>query len=340
MKKFLLIIFSLTLSVQGLLAQNTCGDQLKVAQRRFDDGLLEDIPQLLAGCMKSGFTNEEKTNAYKLLIQTYLFSENQAKADEVMLKFLKEFPSYSLANNDPKEFVNLHSTYRTKPIFKIELKFGLNFCMPSFVEPYGVGDIANIKPTYKTKLGGNAELNYINNLYRNIDYSIGASVILANYSYSNNPTNYSTVTGDFSNIFIGLPIAVRYNYTIKGFNVFAKIGVEPTYLIKSSVALTRTDRIIGRQEPFTGTEDLIDAHNKIDIRPLFAIGTAFKIKGNLLNVSVGYKFSSMTQLNKDKRYSNSTLQTKYFFAEDFLRLNQAHISISFIRPIYKPKKLK
>lgn len=340
MKKFLLIIFIIALSVQGLVAQNTCSDQLKVAQRRFDDGLLEDIPQLLANCMKSGFTNEEKTNAYKLLIQTYLFSENQEKADEVMLQFLNEFPSYNIANNDPKEFINLYSTYRTNPIFKIEFKIGVNFCMPSFIEPYGVGDIENVKPTYKTKLGGNVELNYINKLYKNIDYSIGASFTLANYSYTNYPNSYSTVTGDFNNIFIGIPIAVRYNYKIKGINVFAKAGVEPTYLLKSTVALTRTDNIIGRQEPFTGTENLIEFHNKVDIRPLFAIGVAFNIKGNLLNVSAGYKYGSISQMNKKMRYANPTLQTKYFFVEDILRLNQAHISVSFIRPIYKPKKIR
>lgn len=338
MKQTILFIAIAFLGLSTLRAQNTCTDQLNVAQRRFDDGLLDDIPQLLSNCMKDGFTSEEKKNAYKLLIQTYLFSENQEKADEVMLKFLNEFPSYSIAVNDPKEFVNLHSTYRTKPIFKVEFKLSLNFCMPTLIEPYGTGNISEIKPTFKPKIGYAAELNYLNKLYMNFDYSIGASITLSNFSYSNKPNDYSTVTGDFKNTYIGFPIAVKYNYKLKGINLFAKVGVEPVYLIKASIDLTRVDNIIGRPDPITGTENLIASHNKLDIRPLLTIGAAFKIGRNMLNVSAGYKFSMMSQLDKQQLYSNSALQSKYFFAEDDLLLNQSHISISFIRSIYKPKK--
>ena len=340
MKRIILLIAIVFLGLTALQAQNTCGDQLKVAQRRFDDGLLDDIPQLLANCMKKGFTDEEKTNAYKLLIQTYLFSENQAKADEVMLQFLNEFPNYAIANNDPKEFVNIYSTYRTKPIFKIELKMGFNFCMPNFVEPFGTGNINTIKPTYKTKLGGTFELNYLNKLYKNFDYSIGASFTLSNFTYSNKPNDYSTVTGTFKNSYIGLPIAVRYNYNFKGINLFAKVGVEPTYLLASTADLSRADNIIGRQEPFTGTENLIGSQNRLDIRPLLAIGASFKFWGGWLNTSVGFKFSTMAQLNKQKAYTNSVLQNKYFFAEDVLLMNQSHFSVSYIIPIYKPKKIR
>lgn len=338
MKKYLLLAAIAFLGLTAIQAQNTCGDQLKVAQRRFDDGLLDDIPQLLASCMKSGFTDEERANAYKLLIQTYLFTENQEKADEVMLQFLNKFPSYAIANNDPKEFINLYNTYRTDPIFKVEIKFGLNFCTPSLVEPYGTGNTKTITPTFSPKIGIAIELNYLNKLYKNLDYCIGTSYTLSKFSYSNNPNGYSTVTGDFKSTYIGIPIGVRYNYKLKGINLIAKVGVEPVYLLASTVSLTRTDNIIGRQEPFAGTENLIGSHKKIDIRPLIAVGASFKMGRNSLNVSAGFKFSTMTQINK--QYTNPTLQTKYFFGEDVLLMNQSHVSISFIRPIYKPKKIK
>jgi hypothetical protein len=339
MKKLILLAAIALLSLSALQAQNTCGDQLKVAQRRFDDGLLDDIPQLLANCMRSGFTNEEKKNAYKLLIQTYLFSDNQKKADEVMLKFLNEFPSYSIAVNDPKEFINLYGTYRTKPIFRIEGKIGANFCMPGLVEPYGTGNIAKIKPTYKTKLGYYGELNFINTLYKNFDYSLGVSYSVSNYNYTNKPNIYSTITAVFNNSYIGIPIAVRYNYNLKGINLFARVGIEPVYLLASNVTLTRTDNNVGRQDPITGSENLLSSHKRLDIRPLFAFGVSIKFLGGWLNPSVGFKFSMLAQLNS-KFYSNSLLSSKYFFAEDKLLLNQAHVSISYIRPIYKPKKIR
>ena len=341
MKRILLLIPILIIGVSAIHAQNTCADQLKVAQRSFDDGLLDDIPQLLENCMKDGFTDEEKTNAYKLLIQTYLFSENNEKADVVMMQFLNEFPSYGIAVNDPKEFINLYNTYRTKPIFKVEFKGGAAFCMPSPVQYYGTGDIATNKPTYKAKLGYNFELNYLNNLYKNFDYSIGVSYTISNLDYSNKPNVYSTVTGLFKNHYIGFPVAARYNFDILGITFFAKGGFEPVYLLQSTVDLIRTDNIASRQEPFTGTEDLMSSHRKFDIRPLVAVGASVKVfQIYTLNFAAGFKFSTMIQTNPNKYYSNPLLMEKYFFAEDDLLLNQSYISVSVIRPIYNPKKIR
>lgn len=340
MKRILLIASILFLGISAIKSQNTCADQLKVAQRRFDDGLLDDIPQLLANCMKDGFTKEEKTNAYKLLIQTYLFSEQTEKADGVMLKFLKEFPSYSIAVNDPKEFINLYSTYRTKPIFKVEIKGGFNFCMPKFIEPFGVGNTSKGHPTYKSKLGYNVEVDFINKLYKDFEYSIGASLTLSNFDYSNKPFEYSTVTGTFKNNYLGLPVAVRYNYKFKTVNLFTKVGLEFVYLFQSSVNLTRTDINVGRSEPYTGIENLLLSHKKFDVRPLLAIGTALKVRNAQFLITAGFKFSTITQLNRQKAYSNPLLQEKYFFVEDELLLNQSFISFSYIQPIYKPKKIR
>ena len=340
MKRILLVISIAIIGISALRAQNTCGDQLKVAQRRFDDGLLDDIPQLLSNCMKDGFTDEEKTNAYKLLIQTYLFNENYEKADEVMMQFLKKFPSYSIAANDPKEFINLYGTYRTKPIFKVEMKLGFSFGMPTPVQYYGTGDIVTNKPTYKAKLGFTAEFNYMNKLYKDFEYCIGFAYTSMKLSYSNHPYDYSTVTGTYTNSYVGLPIAVKYNYNLKGINLFAKAGFEPVYILTSSIALVRKDNINTRTEPFSGIEDLMSLHRKIDIRPLVAIGASIKVGRGWLNLSAGFKFSAMIQTNSKKIYSNSLLFYKYFFAEDDLLLNQSTLSASFTLPIYKPKKIR
>ena len=57
-------------------------------------------------------------------------------------------------------------------------------------------------------------------------------------------------------------------------------------------------------------------------------------------VMLGYKFSTRGQLDPLKLYSNQNLLDKYNFAEDDLLLNQAFVTVSYIRPIYKPKKIK
>lgn len=340
MKKFLLIIVTIASSILSTYAQNTCGDQLKVAQRRFDDGLLEDIPQLLANCMKSGFTNEEKTNAYKLLIQTYLFSENQVKADEVMLQFLKEFPSYAIANNDPKEFINLYKTYRTDPIFKLELKLNGQLSIPMVIEPNSIGNLEFSTASYKPTLGFGLELNYINRLYKDFDYGIGASFIYSRLNYSSTPLEFTTVSGNYTNVYLGLPITIRYNFNYKGFNLFARFGIEPIYLVSSTIQLNRKDNIPSRPDPISGTEDLTSLHRKFDIRPSLAFGPAFKLGRGSLRVALEFKFATIPQLPDENKYKNQTLFEKYKFVEDNMLLNQTNLTISYVLPVYKPKKIK
>jgi hypothetical protein len=86
MKKLILPgLLLLVLFPWGLVAQTSCSEQLRVAQRRYDEGLLDDIPKLISSCLENGFSKEEKMNAYKLLIQTYLYSDATAMADETMV---------------------------------------------------------------------------------------------------------------------------------------------------------------------------------------------------------------------------------------------------------------
>ncbi|HCT30972.1 MAG TPA: hypothetical protein DIW31_09625 [Bacteroidales bacterium] len=337
MKKGLLFISIFILYLSGVYAQNTCGDQLKIAQRRFDDGLLEDIPQLLAGCMKNGFTDEEKTNAYKLLIQTYLYNEQPEKADEVMLAFLKEFPNYVIAQNDPKEFINLHKTYRTEPIFKIEVRLSGLLNMARIVEPNSTGNSSTVKTNYKPLVGVGTELNYINRLSNDFDYSIGISFAFARYSYTSVPLAFTKVTGTYTDMYFGLPLSLRYNFKYKRVNLFAKAGIEPVYLISSKVQLERKDEAI--DQPYNGTVDLTNLHRRFDVRPILAFGPTVKFgKGNL-RLTVEIKFGFIGQLIDNNKYKNLQLQEKFMFVEDNLKFNQLNLSLAYIRPIYNPKKI-
>ena len=339
MKRILLLLAFILLGIFGVSAQSTCTDQLRVAQRRFDDGLLDEIPQLLADCMKNGFTDEEKTTAYKLLIQTYLYNEQPEKADEVMLKFLREFPDYVIAPNDPKEFVNLHQTYRTEPIFKIEVRLSGMLSLPRVIESNSTGNSETVNTKYKPLLGGGAELNFINKLYNDFDYSIGVSFIFSKYSYSSTPLDFTKLTGTYTDMYFGLPIAARYNFNFKRLNFFAKAGIEPVYLYSSKVQLTRKDNPIVRPDAIQGTVDLTSYHRRFDIRPILAFGPTAKLGRGNLRLTFEFKFGSFSHLLDKNKFKNVDLQDRYMFVEDNLKCNLASISLAYVRPIYNPKKI-
>jgi hypothetical protein len=339
MKRILIFISLIFLSTLALDAQNTCTEQLRTAQRSFDDGQLDGIPMMLSECMKGGFTKEEKANAYKLLIQTYLFSEQIQKADEVMMQFLSEFPSYSIAVNDPKEFISLYNTYRTTPIFKLEILGGLRLALPFVSEDFspspGNSDIAE----YFMGAGGALEANYMNTIIGDFSYSAGLSLTYLSTGYWDEPYDYSTVEATLWNLYIGIPLSIRYDYDFRGLNLFTRAGVEPTFLLNSRMDFTRTDNIIGR-EPITGVEPLTSYHRRIDVRPFLGAGIYINLGRDQLTASVNFKFNTIRQFDEGKYLSNWTLNDKFLTIEDDLFINQVGFSISYIRPIYNPKKIR
>ncbi|MEX0981202.1 MAG: hypothetical protein WD577_09405 [Bacteroidales bacterium] len=327
------------MSILALQAQNTCTEQLRIAQRSFDDGQLDGIPTMLSDCMKSGFTNEEKANAYKLLIQTYLFSEKIQEADEVMMQFLSEFPSYSIAVNDPKEFISLYNTYRTTPIFKLEVLGGLRLGFPFVSEDFSASPGNSDIPEYFMGAGFGLEANYINIITGNFSYSAGLSFTYLSTGYWDEPYYYSTIEATFWNMYTGIPLSIRYDYDFRGLNLFAIAGIEPVYLVNSRMDFTRTDNIIGR-EPITGVENLTFYHRKMDVRPFFGAGIYVNLGRDQLTASINYKFSTINQIDENNYLSNWTLNEKYLAIEDELFINQLSFSISYIRPIYNPKKIR
>ncbi len=338
MRRILLFVFLIP-CFSVLQAQNTCTEQLTRAQRNFDDGLLDGIPQMLTNCMQDGFTKEEKTNAYKLLIQTYLFNEEPQKADEVMMQFLNEFPAYSIAVNDPKEFINLYNTYRTDPIFKIEVKSGVVFTTPYIKDYFGPYDITSVKPDYQVRTGFNFEANFINTLTDDFNYSAGVSLSILRLGYLNQPYDYSTVDATFNHYYLGIPLALRYNFSIGGLTLYGNVGIEPVYLLSATASLRRADDLVG-EDPIPGTETFTASHRKMDIRPFFSAGLNIDLGRNQLTITAGYKFSTFSQLNPNKLYTNFDLGPKYLDYEDDMLLHHAQLSLSYIRPIYQPKKIR
>lgn len=338
MKRYLLILI-LVFSVITLRSQTTCTDNLRQAQRNFDEGKLDEIPQMLESCMKNGFTDEEKMNAYKLLIQTHLFNEKLDVADQFMIQFLRDFPSYEIAVNDPTEFINLYKTYRTEPIFKIDVFAGINYSMPVVTEYFSPGNLNDSKLSYKPKIGFNVGLNYSDRIYSDLDMLIGISFMVYNMDYLDNQFDHTTVSGTFSNLYLGVPLAIKYNYNYKQFKVILRIGLETTYLLSSKMDFTKSFN--NSSNPIKSKEDLVGCFKKIDLKPTLSLGFPFKVSKYEVIPSIGFKFSTIKPLKDElKEPIETDLYYKYNYSPANFYSNQLFFTVSFMKPIYNPKKIK
>lgn len=103
----------------SLLAQDMvgCTGLLEDAKEAYAAGMVELVPELLLPCIKSGLAGDAKKEAYKLVINAYLFDYLPDEADKMMSDFLDENPNYEAQASDPAEFkllLNAHKERRAE----------------------------------------------------------------------------------------------------------------------------------------------------------------------------------------------------------------------------------
>ena len=124
MNKFIPLIICLatvTMVAEHALAQGISAE-LQQARTSYDAGRLDEIPSTLlknVNDMESIVVQkDEKAESYRLLVLSYIYLDEPAKADDAMLQLLKVDKEFEPAKNDPAEFTNLWKAYRTTPIFR------------------------------------------------------------------------------------------------------------------------------------------------------------------------------------------------------------------------------
>ncbi|MFA6403572.1 MAG: hypothetical protein WCX31_18405 [Salinivirgaceae bacterium] len=90
---FLVLVLLMSLSFVGK-AQDDCVVKLNEAEKLYEEGKIEKIPEMLNSCIESGFNKENKITALRLLTLVYLFDDNLIKAESSLLRLLKEDPEF------------------------------------------------------------------------------------------------------------------------------------------------------------------------------------------------------------------------------------------------------
>ncbi|MBE9461783.1 TonB-dependent receptor plug domain-containing protein [Dyadobacter subterraneus] len=94
---YILILLVLCISGQFLpvYGQDICGEfKIAEAQKKYSNGNFQEVFGLLDPCLKEGFTDLEKINAYKILSMTYLAIDSTEKATENIKQMLTMNPAY------------------------------------------------------------------------------------------------------------------------------------------------------------------------------------------------------------------------------------------------------
>jgi len=340
--RIVVCFFLLLLSIRGW-TQEDCASVLKKAQSYYVDGELERIPVLLKSCMESGFYRQEKIEAYKLLISTYLFQDMDNKADSIMLKLLQYEPEVTMNRNEDIEFIKLFETYQTQPSFSLGLTAGMNAPMIQFINTYttsGYGSLSNIRSSPLP--GAEFGLNFGHSLGRELYLKYGANFRKLSYTNVLDLDDSTFTTFEESTLSVDFPISFSISLKTKKnvFKPYFKLGLTPTLLFMDD-AYVQKQLESQNIEDISGPKiDMLNERRMFNLISSVSLGVKYKIPRAFISFEVQFNRSLMNQWSGNPRYSVGLLTYNYQYVDQDFRINFFSFSLGYDYLLYKSKKKK
>lgn len=346
MRRFLCFLFFVLCSVSATAQTATPAQTLRLARATYEQGRLHEIPQQLNSDVLAKMNTQEKVEAYKILCLSYIYLEESEKADEAMLNILRTDPYFQINDEvDPAEFVALYRTFRTKAIYRIGAKLGVNFSQPNITNYLPVIELSEgSKYKFATGIlfGGIFEMPFRKKL------TLHGELLFFQKKFNLNLVNNrgeneagesvrNSFEGTESQNWISLPVTLEYELFNKSFKPYIGGGVSFDYLLSSDITALRI-----REEAASVQEtkfDFTPQRNKFNISTVLVAGSKFPIGGGFIVTEVRFIYG-LTQVNsKESAFKNQRLALDYGYSDPVYKINTVTANVSYIYNVFKPKKL-
>lgn len=343
------------------VAQDECELTLNRATDEFNAGHLYVIPSILSGCLQKNQNKEWRQRAFLLLSETYLLLEDPFNAENSYLEVLRADPEFVTdEKRDPIDLVYLSSKFTTTPIFTLFAKAGANV---SFIHTILDRQATDGHQQNLLRPGGQAavgvEWNYNDHF---------SAMLEGTYVFSSYKQRISGIYGrDRADVYdrqswARVPLSIKYSDVEGKYRPYIYAGASLDLLLGDRVTITYSDR---NYNPTADREENIDRESPVlKFKPKrnllnrsWHIGAGVKYKVDLDYVFVDLRYSfGLTNLvdarNSIYEYDDSSPRTsegfqsgaeaalRWGYVDDLFRMDHLYLSVGYIHPLYKPRKLK
>jgi hypothetical protein len=370
MKLFYLLagcIFLLSLDTLAQTTPKRTGAQyLRQARSSYDQGRLHEIPIILEEQMNASnsvFTQSEKTEAYTILILTYIYLEEPEKADSRMISLLRLDKFFKPKASDPIEFKTLWKKFRREPLFRVGIKIGGTQTHVNTMSNYRVtSGNGEYVPNVALQFGASFEKDFM--LIRKADghkrFAYNPEIFYSThlFTYKNENLffndNAEASKASLSNIIkqqrIQLNLLLQYTLidirredeADKTFIPYVAAGPTVGYLMKSTV---EGETIFeDKFNEISSGVDNTEHYSPFSLGLTGSLGFKWKIGDIYVNADLRYQQGFLNIVNEEKRKSNlnpdlqKVLWNLTYINNDF-SLNHAAFNIGIVLPFFSPKKL-
>lgn len=345
LERIILLLLTVVFSGKHLLAQGDCTINLNEAQKLYESGKIEKIPDLLDNCIESGFNKENKVAALRLLTLVYLYEDNNSKAEECFLKMLKKNPEYKINQNlDPIEFVRLYDSYHTRPIFSLGVKLAFNIDFAKCLQTYTFGNYDDADVKYTSGNGYSFGLKATYNVTNEWHLTIEPSFSSYSFEFSENFLGYNTIEGTSILAYIDVPLFGSYDfYTNGNTTLYGELGCSVGVSVSGDTEISR--RYDNRENAdVTGASiDMSDALKPVSLSGLIGIGAKLHVNHGFVSVGARYNIGLNNITDPDSRKlmnANPELTYKYRYMYNDISLSALSINLGYSYEIYIHKKKK
>lgn len=349
-----LAMFIMGIMSRSLMAQNVCLEKLSTAENSFETGHLYEIYDLIAECLENGFSREDKIRAYRLLSITYLYLDEHEKAEESYLSLLRLNPEYKPNTLiDPTELFHLHHKFLTSPRWSIlMIKVGGDL---SFVKPYNLYNTDGVGYNYFA-IQDNIENKKAKEYLPAAGFFLGAGVKyglshtfsftgellfkLNRFKVRDNILGHTTL--QFNEDQYNLEIPVLFNMCLSNskWKPYVFGGGSLNFMVHSAAKNLVIERTQGATVlPETGPSvSLISNRNRFGYSVIVGGGVHYKVGVNYLLLEIRHTFGLKSISSTNNRFDNDEMLYKYMYIDDDMRLNNLMFSISYLKPLYNPRR--
>jgi hypothetical protein len=344
------LIICMLFCAQSMYAQNnSCEDQLNAAASEFAAGRFYGIPAMLKPCIDKGFSREQRQRAYLLLTQTYLLLEDPISAEDSYLKVLKANPEFTTdPARDPIEVVYLSKKFTADPIFSLFAKLGPTVSIARVIHDIDLTSSQGItsekyelRPTVHVEVGGDWHFYNRFSLTGALNFSTTSFKFTEKDKYGRDIEEMIERQS-----WLSIPISVKYTDDVGRFRPYGFLGYSVNLLLSD-----KADFTVINEEPDFSKEEESPTLNFMPKRNIlnrsFFLGGGVMLKNGLdfFFAEARYSFGLSNLVNPDRLYSTSDGDTgedvlPYGHIDNYFRLDNLSVSIGYVHPLYKPRKLK
>lgn len=335
-RKYIILILPALFVLESFAQQEDCAFKLREAQKLYDAGRIENVPEMLQPCIEKGFTQEERLSAFKLIILCQIYADDLDKAHQEMLSFLKRYPEYELSATDPDEFRFIFEQYRTRPVLDLGAFAGVNRTHGLISQPYSPFNLNKEKPKY-TPDGFAFQAGALINFYASSSIQISLEPM---YAQANFQLEYeNTVLEGFKELdhferqsFLYIPLSGTYEFVVGNFRPYVRLGVQLGLLFNNKTSTT--------EGIFTGPdEDNLENRNQLNYWVFGGGGVKYKLNRGYFFLDMRYNVGLNKYLiSADRRFTQENHNWVYMYQDSDFRLNSFMIGVGYARSFYNPKR--